>query len=45
MLQVDDGASKLWIGLYLPESGLIEGEAGVELELGNGSNEILLRGR
>jgi len=44
VLQVAEGASELRIGLYLPESGEIAGEAAVELELGNGT-EILLRGR
>ena len=44
VLELEEGASELRIGIYLPETGEVEGESAVELELGDG-NETVLRGR
>jgi len=44
VLQLEGGVSELRIGIYLPETGLVEGESALELELGDGS-ETVLRGR
>jgi GT2 family glycosyltransferase/glycosyltransferase involved in cell wall biosynthesis len=44
VLQLEEGASELRLGIYLPETGEVEGESAVELELGDGSDTVL-RGR
>ena len=44
VLELEAGSRELRIGLYLPETGEIAGEAAVELELGDGT-ETLRRGR
>ena len=44
VLELEAGSRELRLGLYLPDAGVIEGEAVVELELGDGV-QTLLRAR
>jgi hypothetical protein len=44
VLELEAGSRKLRLGLYLPDTGEIEGEAALELELGDGT-QTLLRAR
>ena len=44
VLELEAGSKELQLGLYLPDKGDIEGEAALELELGDGT-ELLLRAR
>ena len=44
VLELEAGKRELRLGLYLPDTGVIEGEAVVELELGDGA-QTLLRAR
>lgn len=44
VLELEAGSCELRLGLYLPDTGVIEGEAALELELGDGT-ETLLRAR
>lgn len=44
VLQLEAGIRELRLGLYLPDTGMIEGESAVELELGDGA-QTLLRAR
>jgi hypothetical protein len=44
VLELEAGSRELRLGLYLPETGEIAGEAAVELELGDGT-QTLRRGR
>jgi hypothetical protein len=44
VLELEAGCRELLLGLYLPDTGIIAGEAAVELELGDGT-ETLLRAR
>lgn len=44
VLELGAGSRELRLGLYLPDTGVIEGEAVVELELGDGA-QTLLRAR
>jgi hypothetical protein len=41
VLGLEEGTKQLRLGLYLPESGQIEGEAALELELGDGERTVL----
>jgi hypothetical protein len=40
VLQLEEGARELRLGIYLPESGAMEGQAALELELGDGSSTL-----
>ncbi len=44
VLELEAGSRELRLGLYLPETAVIEGEAALELELGDGT-QTLLRAR
>ena len=41
VLELEAGSRELRLGLYLPDAGVIEGEAVVELELGDGAQTLL----
>ena len=40
VLELEAGSRELRLGLYLPESGVIEGEAALEIELGDGEQPV-----
>ena len=44
VLKLNESVRELRIGIYLPETGEVDGEAAVELELGEGK-KALIRGR
>ena len=41
VLKLEAGTRQLRLGLYLPETGLIAGEAALELELGDGERAVM----
>jgi hypothetical protein len=43
-LGLDRGMTQLWLGFYIPDVAAIDGQAALELEIGDGQ-EVLLRGR
>ena len=40
VLQLEEGARELRIGIYLPDTGVVEGESALELELGDGGDTV-----